>query len=546
MNLKLVRLRPILAPNSRGCSHIRNLGLSEWEQKYVDVHTSELIKSSHLQDFDIAPLQDTLSEKVDDNRRGKMNQSSAIGRHITRILEKELGNKKLKSNRARRAIPGVYRFSLMEDLSVNDTIALFKHRKSISNDMFYNQQQQSASALRGFGYLDMADQVTSIKGDHGGSWKKACEIISGPIASELHKDLKSITFTHKVPLDLVLILAYLKKNPQEMENIRENMSKFRMAPETSRFQLQLSNYLDILVHRNVCQALLGDPEAWIFHLNTALPLSLRLTAFKDIGYSHEEAIAHYRSPRCVVERKFKNLNEFIQKQTLDYSNDKNRAPKDRRLKILLRSTPKSHLIHKFTFHQVSNVFEAMQDDMKYTNCDDRKKLELVAYQLLQNAGDDENEEFVVDEIFEDTNIKCQDISENIEEILKDENPSFVSNSPDDFTEKKYRDFNFENQAGFGSNSMAWYQKSHLGEDIYRQSARLLSTSYKSKPLRRSFSTNTVDLSWMHTPRFLKKFRVFRATYNFKALVDRKFDEKEFLEGCKVVRYNVSFKLVLLV
>ena len=79
--------------------------------------------------------------------------------------------------------------------------------------------------------------------------------------------------------------------------------------------------------------------------------------------------------------------------------------------------------------------------------------------------------------------------------------------------------------------------------------RLLSTSSSEKFLKipekfvksRSFSTSSkagAAQKWsdffVKTPTFLRKLRIFRQLYNYKALIDPAFNEADFLEGCKLV------------
>ena len=97
--------------------------------------------------------------------------------------------------------------------------------------------------------------------------------------------------------------------------------------------------------------------------------------------------------------------------------------------------------------------------------------------------------------------------------------------------------------------------SHRGytDDFYqRQPQRLLSTSSSKKFLKipekfvksRSFSTTSKDQKWnaffVKTPTFVRRLRIFRQMYNYKALIDPAFNEADFLEGCKLVSNDKIF------
>ena len=91
----------------------------------------------------------------------------------------------------------------------------------------------------------------------------------------------------------------------------------------------------------------------------------------------------------------------------------------------------------------------------------------------------------------------------------------------------------------------WYSRSSYSDEVYQRQQRLLSTSSENYlKTSRNFSTSTnCQMSFFQTPYLLKRFRIYRNLYNFRAMVDPSFNEADFLEGCKSVstEYNTMQK-----
>ena len=97
----------------------------------------------------------------------------------------------------------------------------------------------------------------------------------------------------------------------------------------------------------------------------------------------------------------------------------------------------------------------------------------------------------------------------------------------------------------------WYHRGY--DEVYLQQQRMLSTSSKhflkksslQRNFEKSFSTSShCQFEWkdlLKTPFLLRRYRILKDLYNYKALVDPTFNEAEFLEGCKMV--SGTYKII---
>ena len=392
-----------------------------------------------------------------------------------------------------------------QNLNIRESLSIVNGRKQLSRCIVDHQNQLIAEALVKLGYSDIAIKVKEAKRDYEDdmSWKKFVSLTSLPILTRLEKISRKFSYSHNNPLDLVMVLALLDENPV----LIEKMSKLKG-------KVHISNALDILVHRTICQKLLQDEECWLWHINTKVPLSLRLLSLENLGV--RDAVNYFRDSKCKNDCRKKSIKEF-------HTHMKEKRIKDPASEYL----PKGHDLQKLHYEDYKEVFEAIDKNVQYDGCSTETKLELTAYTILQNM------ELTEDDLgFEAPSSKKLNCCDLVEEKYKT-----LDEIHDQLHEQNITSYDVKLQKANSSTSMPWYQMPHLGDDIYRRkSARLLSTSN----VDRSFSTSCPVNSWTETPAIVKKFRAYRDLVNFRGAVDPKFDDKEFLQGCKMVSLSIFF------
>ena len=232
------------------------------------------------------------------------------------------------------------------------------------------------------------------------------------------------------------------------------------------------------------------------------------------------------------------------------------------LKSFLLSAYKGQMTHqkiykhpafKFSQDDLEKAMEAIEKNPKTQFCSQITKFELATYLLMKHHEFDEDSvAFCENENFQsmDDAKKCataQSISsENSFEEKNDEACDFDAK----FTAKF--ELNIDDDDGDEIENYESYlnpcsNRGYADDFYHRQPQRLLSTSSEKflkipeKFLKsRSFSTSSKvtaerwNAFFVKTPTFVRRLRVFRQLYNYKALIDPSFNEADFLEGCKLV------------
>ena len=211
-----------------------------------------------------------------------------------------------------------------------------------------------------------------------------------------------------------------------------------------------------------------------------------------------------------------------------------------------------HQAFKFSQDDLEKAMEAIEKNPRAQFCSQITKFELATYLLMKQHD------------FDEDSVACFDNDESFLRIddTKQFSTAQSKSSENSFEEQNEFEFNMEEEGQFGDeieNYESYLNPCSYGgykDDFYqRQPQRLLSTSSSEKFLKipekfvksRSFSTSSKagaaqkwNAFFVKTPTFLRRLRIFRQLYNYKALIDPAFNEADFLEGCKLVSNELFF------
>ena len=211
----------------------------------------------------------------------------------------------------------------------------------------------------------------------------------------------------------------------------------------------------------------------------------------------------------------------------------------------------THAAFKFSQDDLEKAMEAIEKNPRAQFCSQITKFELATYLLMKQHD------------FDEDNVACCDNDESFLRIddTKQFSTAQAKSSDNSFEEQNEFELNIEEEGQLGDeieNYESYLNPCSYGgykDDFYqRQPQRLLSTS-SEKFLKipekfvksRSFSTSSKagaaqkwNAFFVKTPTFLRRLRIFRQLYNYKALIDPAFNEADFLEGCKLVSNELFF------
>ena len=386
-------------------------------------------------------------------------------------------------------IPGVLQLMAEEKMTAKKAISTLTNDSFVEKELFDSQMTKLAGLLRDSNRQDEADAVEELTWQEKMHWTD----LSGQVLRQLKPPKLEMK---KIKIEIEAVTPYeLVRLQQELSSILSDASAFKLKSGRTKSRLFLRNLPDIVIQRAVCEKVLGDGDFWVFFSvkkRNFLPIKMiQLYYTKSSKDSAVQSIISQIVQKCQLK-----LLEDLQIPSL--------------LAADLASFTKNHPIHQFCPQKLRTAWKTINEDVQFHGCDLKMKLELTTYLLMRS------DDFGFEEKSHSKDLGSGDLLPVAQHV--------------EFNES-------EKNHGWGQqqSTNSWYQRPlSTGTLKMSQSARLLFT------MNRPFSTSTCcprkggSSSFISTPTFLKKYRGQRDMYNFKSMLDRDFDEQEFLQGCKMV------------